>query len=126
VLSLGCAELGGDDAIVVCDVPLRREPLAKLKRRAQRCKAWFSVLSWKQRRFVDAVIMVVEQVRSPILVDLLKPIIETLLEAMMKNGRSLAQKLSQIAQGWGNKSAVKWPLDRGFIQYLTVMDLNKP
>jgi hypothetical protein len=126
VLSLGCPESGKDDTIVVCDVPLRGKLLAKLKRRAQRCKSWFSVLSWEQRRFVDAVIMVVETVRSPLLADLLKAIIKTLLEAMMKNGRSLAQKLSQIAQSWGNKSAVEWPLDRGFIQYLTVIDLNKP
>jgi hypothetical protein len=44
---------------------------------------------------------------------------------MMVKGRSLAQKLSWIAQGWGNKSAATWPGDPEFVRYLTVMDLNK-
>ena len=34
-------------------------------------------------------------------------------------------KLSRIAQGWGNKSAANWCEDKGFIQYLTVVNLPK-
>lgn len=41
-------------------------------------------------------------------------------------GSSLAQKLSGIAVGWGNKSACHWVEDYGFIQFLTVNYMNTP
>ena len=133
-------EMGEDGTIEVCGVSLKRKLLAKLKRRAQRCRVWFSILKMGERRLMDLVITVVEKVRSPFLASVLEPIIKRLLDAMegmeaflgrvaylmRKEGRSLTQKLSRIAQCWGNKSAAGWPEDKGFIQYLTIMDLNKP
>ena len=87
---------------------------------------------------MDLVITVVEKIHSFFLARILSPIIKRLLDAMgsahvlgevaylMKTkGRSLAQKLSWIAQGWGNKSATRWSEDSGFVQYLTIMCLNK-
>jgi len=44
--------------------------------------------------------------------------------AMQKIGISIAEKISQIAQNWGNKTAREWAKDLGFIQYLTIMSLN--
>jgi len=146
VLGLELVELGEDGVIEVCGVPLERRPLAKLRLKAQRCRAWFSELKKGERRLMNLVITVVEKVRSPLLAKVLKPIIKKLLDTMggtqrvteavigkvaylmRKEGRSLAQCLSRIAQGWGNKSAAGWPEDKGFIQYLTVMNLleNKP
>lgn len=108
--------LGEDGAIEVCGVSLKRKLLAKLKQKAQRCRAWFSVLKRGERRLMDLVIRVVEKVRSPFLASVLEPIIKRLLEAMegardgvevlagrvaylmRKEGRSLAQKLNRIAQ----------------------------
>lgn len=139
-------ELGEDGTIEVCGVPLERRPLAKLRLKARRCRAWFGRLKRGERRLVDLVITVVEKVRSPFLASVLEPIIRRLLDAMestkdgaeavlgrvaclmRREGRGLAQKLSRIAQSWGNRSAAGWSEDKGFIQYLTVTNLpeNKP
>lgn len=124
--------------------PLTKEALARLKLRALRRGVWFRELKVSERQMMDLVIRIVDKVRSRVLAKVLSHIVNKLLEAMgnipdvmeavvgrvaywmMKNGRCLAQELSRIANDWGNKSAYSWPADRGFIQYLTVMDLNKP
>jgi hypothetical protein len=111
--------------------------------KAQRSKAWFR-LKRDERKFMDLVISVVDKVRSFLLAKILSPIIKRLLEAlggaqgvmeaalgevaylMAVKGRSLAQKISLIAQGWGNKSAARWPRDLGFVRYLTIVCLNRP
>ena len=143
-LSAKLAEFCDNDAIEVCGVPLKRKILAKLKIKAQRLGVWFRRLKKDERRFMDLVIVVVERVQSSFLARVLAPIVKRLLEAMgdaqavlkvlmgevaykmMKEGPHLARKIRRIALDWGNKSAAKWLLDTGFIQYLTIMDLNKP
>jgi hypothetical protein len=45
---------------------------------------------------------------------------------MEARGRSLAARLSLIAEGWGYRSASRWAEDEGFIRYLTAMELNRP
>lgn len=143
-LSAKLAEFCDSDAIEVCGVPLKRKTLAKLKIRAQRLGIWFRRLKKNERRLLDLVIVVVERVQSSFLAKILTPIVKRLLEAMggaqaalkvlmgevaykmMKEGPHLARKFCQIALDWGNKTAAKWPLDTNFIQYLTIMDLNKP
>jgi len=121
-------------------VPPTREALARVKLKALRCGVWFKELSRDERVFMELVIRVTDRVRSFLLAKLLFRIVKKLLEAMggiqavigevaykMKtDGLRLAQKLSQIALGWGNRSAAKWPEDPGFVQYLTIMGLNKP
>jgi len=44
-------------------------------------------------------------------------------ESAYRITRSVAERISQIAQGWGNRLAQKWPEDSGFIRYLMVMSL---
>jgi len=39
-------------------------------------------------------------------------------------GRSLAVKLSEIAQGWGYENAEMWAEDRDFIRYLAVIYMS--
>jgi len=131
---------GSGDAIEAWGIPLRRGPLAMLRLKALRCGAWFSRLKGDERRYMELVIRVVDRVCSPRVVKLLAPLIKKLLDAMggiealegkvahrMKTvGRSLARKISLIAQGWGNKSAVRWLDEPGFIRYLTIMDMNLP
>ena len=127
-----------ENATEVWGIPLKRGSLARLRLKALRCRAWFSALRSDERRYFELVIRVVNRVRSPPVVKLLTPFIRKLLIAMggiealegkvahwMKTvGRSLAEKISLIAQGWGNKSAVKWVDEPGFIRYLTVIDMN--
>jgi hypothetical protein len=128
---------------LVCGVPLERRYLSRLRRVARRCGAWFRVEA-EDRRFLDLVIMVVEGVRSGLLARVLEPVLGRLLEAlggfreavealfgrvaylMLVRGRPMALRLSQLAQGWGNRQASCWAEDKGFIRYLAVMELNRP
>lgn len=113
--------------------------LLKLKRRAIRNNnSWFRVLSLEKRRFIEAVIQTVEKIRSSLLLKLLAALAEKLLRAiggvrgligelayeMHSFGCPLAQRISRTAVQWGNSLAVKWANDEGFIQYLTVIDMN--
>jgi hypothetical protein len=130
------------DLMLVCGVPLERRYLARLRRLAQRCGAWFRIEA-EDRRFLDLVIMVVEGVRSGLLARALEPILGRLLEAlggfreavealfgrvaylMLVRGRPMALRLSQLAQGWGNRLASCWAEDTGFIRYLAAMELSR-
>lgn len=135
------AWLGGGAVKFWGEIYPTRDMLAKLRLKARRYRVWFNELSRNQRSLIELVIVVVEQkVRSLSLAKLLAPIVKRLLEAMggirslvgeithkMRTvGLSLAQKISRIAQTWGNKSATKWPEDKGFVQYLAIMDKYKP
>lgn len=115
-------------------IPLTRGELAKIKSKAIRRGVWFKVLSGAERAYMGLTIRVVERVRSFLLAKVLTSILKKLLSAMEswvvcligEVGRSLAQKLSRIAQKWGNKPAVKWADDHGFIQYLAVNYMSTP
>lgn len=115
-------------------IPLMRSEIIRIKARAIRRGIWFRVLTRVERACIDLVIKVVERVRSSLLQKVLSSILKKLEEAMesqvlrlmRKIGDTLAQKLSQIAQEWGNKSAIQWMKDLGFIQYLTITYMNKP
>jgi len=49
---------------------------------------------------------------------------ESRVEQQMRSvGVPLAEKISRIAQKWGNRTAREWMRDAGFIQYLTIMTL---
>jgi len=130
-LSVGLRRL--DDKMVELNrVPLSRSELVNLRVKARRRGVWFRALSRVERGLIDLSIKVVEKVRSLVLAKSLTCVVEKLLNAMESEvtrlmrtvGRQLAQKLSQIAQRWGNKSARLWAVDLGFIQYLAVMQKN--
>jgi len=111
---------------------LSRSELAKLRVKARRRGVWFRILSRVERGLIDLSIKVVEKVHSLVLARSLISVVEKLLEAMESEvarvmrtvGRSLAQKLSEIAQGWGNEAARLWAGDLGFVQYLAVTQKN--
>ncbi len=111
-----------------------KDGLAKIKTKALRQGAWFRLLSRSERAIIDLTIKVVERIRSFILARVVSSIVKKLLDSMESKvarlirevGPALAQKLSLVAQKWGNKSAVKWNDDPGFRQYLAVMYLNTP
>ena len=112
-------------------VPLTRENLAKLKRKAVRRGCWFRNLKRKERMLLDLTIRVVEKVRSFLLAKVVSRLVRILCEAMESRvyrlirteGLRMAEGLSEIAQSWGYRAAKSWGKDRGFMQYLTVSNL---
>jgi len=127
-----------------------RNSLLKLKRISLRNGSWFRMLSWEKRRLFDAVIVVVRRIRSSLLLKILAPSIMKLLgalggsvrrnpvkEEVLKGAltlmdkaayvmmKTVAERISLIAQSWGNKQASTWPKDRDFIKYLITMYLPK-
>jgi hypothetical protein len=113
-------------------VPLTREALARLRLKAVRRGVWFRDLKQGERKLLDLTIRVVQRVRSFMLARLVSRIVGKLCEAMESRihrlmrteGRNLAEKISKIAEAWGNRAAKFWAKDSGFVQYLTVNNLS--
>jgi len=111
-----------------------RSEVIRIKAKALRRGVWFRALTRLERAFVDLAIKVVERVRSCLLQRVMSSVLCKLEEAMESKvrrlmhevGGSLAHKLSQIAQEWGNESAIHWEKDSGFLQYLTITCMNMP
>lgn len=111
-----------------------KSELSLVKWRSMRRKLWFKVLDRVERAIINLTIECVERVCSLKLERIISTIVDKLTNAMRSMlekltediGRPLAQKLSRIAWNWGNKSAVQWAEDHGFIQYLTVMQTDIP
>jgi hypothetical protein len=101
---------------------------------AVRRGVWFRVLSRLDRGLVDLALSVLKSIRSRTLATTLWSIVKRLVEAlegkvsrlMRQVGGPLAEKMSRIAQGWGNKSACEWAKDAGFVRYLTILSMNAP
>jgi len=106
--------------------------LQKIKTKALRHRVWFKALSKVERAVFDLTVKCVVQIRSLKLETALWGIICKIFDAMEKPfltkaekaGRQIAQKLSEIAQRWGNYAALDWKSDKEFIIYLGVNTLN--
>ncbi|MFQ5836398.1 MAG: hypothetical protein ACE5HG_00925 [Candidatus Bathyarchaeia archaeon] len=115
-------------------VTLGKKELAEIRTKAIRRGVWFKALTRAERAQMELTMRVVKRIRSLLLTRVLGSIIEKLLDAMESKvarlmrevGRGLAQKLSRIAQSWGNKSAGHWEADPDFTQYLTITYMNTP
>jgi len=111
---------------------LSRFDLINVKARAVRRGVWFRVLSRVERACIDLVVKVVGRVRSSRLQEMLASILNKLEDAMQNplqhlmrtEAKSLASKLSQTAQKWGNESAIGWAKNSGFIRFLAISCLN--
>ncbi len=112
---------------------LNRTQLIKLKFKAMRAGVWFKALPRIDRVLVDLTIKVAENIRSPHLaksifavVGKLEGLLESsILKSLRLIGRSLAEKLSLIAQKMGNASAKIWANDLSFAFFLAVMHTNR-
>jgi hypothetical protein len=113
---------------------INKNQLIKLRLKAKRAGVWFRALPRIDRVLVDLTIRVASSIRS---VTLAKNILavtkkleglleSSLLRAFRGIAFQLAQKLSAIAQKWGNTSAKKWASDVSFVNFLAVMHINKP
>jgi len=113
---------------------LTQANLAEIRNKALRRGVWFRVLDRTERAILSLTIRCVERIKSPRLAEIVRAILSKLREAMKgrvermmeTTGRQLAQKLSQVAQSWGNRSAQGWAKDPNFIQYLTIALMNTP
>ena len=141
MVNFGFLRRAEDGFFEVCGFPLKRVPLLRLMRRAQRGGVLLKCLNFGEYMFVKLVVKLTDEVRSFTLARALAPIIKKLLKAfqatrelmikvlgevnylMREAGRALAEKVARIAQSWGNRSAQKWSKDEGFIRYLTIMNL---
>jgi hypothetical protein len=112
---------------------LSRAQLLKLKLKAIRAGVWFRTLPRIDRVLFDLTIKVANKIRSITLARNILTIItklESLLEsspmrALKGRGLRLAQKISLIAQKWGNISAKNWPSDPSFVYFLGVLHMNE-
>jgi hypothetical protein len=113
---------------------LNKTQLIKLRLKAMRAGVWFRALPRIDRALVDLTIKVASNIRSFTLAKNLLAVIRKLegsLEssfsrAFREVGLPLAQKLSLVAQKWGNTSAESWSSDVSFIKFLAVMHINEP
>lgn len=109
-----------------------RSELVKLRFRALRQGVWFRVLNRVERGMVNLAVKIVKKVRSLVLARSMALVAKKLLTAMESDvahlmrtvGFTLAQKLSRIAQSWGNRSAVRWAVDLGFVKFLAICHMD--
>jgi hypothetical protein len=103
--------------------PITREVLVGLKTRGLRRRVWYWALDRMERGLVDLTIRWVDKVRSGRMTETLMRILEKLAQAMKTGmgivlGRELATRASELAVGWGNKSANRWQFELGFCRAL--------
>jgi hypothetical protein len=116
-----------------------RKFLSTLKQKALRAhNSWFRTLTADKRRYIDAVIQTVDKIHSLMILKILAPLVEKLIDAigglkglfgslsygMQTFGLRQVRQISLIAVGWGNKLASQWMYDEDFIRHLTVIDMN--
>lgn len=113
---------------------LNRTQLIKLRQKALRRRTWYKTLTKIERSLIDLAIATVNKIRSTTLAKSLTLVItkltdttETSLQHQIQTiGIPLAQKLSQIAQTWGNKTAAKWTTNPKYARFLTICTINAP
>jgi hypothetical protein len=113
---------------------LSKTQLVKLRLKALRAGVWFRALPRIDRALVDLTIKVGRSVRSTTLAKNIMVVIRkidgllesSLLRAFREVGLPLAQKLSLVAQKWGNALAKSWACDISFVNFLAVLHINEP
>jgi hypothetical protein len=112
---------------------LSKTQLVKLRSKAMRTGFWFKKLLRIDRALIDLTIMVADTVHSTILAKNLSTILGKLNGLRASNfsdsfreiGLQLANKLSLLAQQWGNRNARSWPSDSNFANFLAMMHTNR-
>lgn len=114
---------------------LNKKQLVKLKLKAMRSGVWFKALRRIDRVLIDLTIKVARyNVRSVTLaknifsiMEKLEGLLESSLSRVIREvGFPLAQKVSSLAQKWGNPSASEWSSDLSFVSFLAVLSINEP
>jgi hypothetical protein len=109
---------------------LHKKQLIKLKLRTMRSGVWFRTLSRIDRVLFDLTIKIANNIRSTTLakniLEITRKLESGFSRAFIDVGFPLAQKLSFIAQKWGNPSTKSWACTVSFINFLAVMHINNP
>ena len=108
--------------------------LSGVRRRAIRRGFWFSVLDHVERGILSLSARVVEKVESVVLGIELVKILKKLKDAMMSGfakrmedyGVERAKQIVAQAVSWGYETTRAWVSDRGFAEYLTLLDMYSP
>ena len=111
---------------------MTKQGLMKVKSRALRNRTWYKTLSRMERGIIDLTIKCVEKIRSHVLAKMVSMIVSKILRTLKEDfmaeaekvGREIAEKLSVIAQDWGNRACFLWKCDNGFVKFLGVNALN--
>jgi hypothetical protein len=106
--------------------------ISVIKKCALRRGIWFRALSRVERGVLDLTTRYVDCIRSTQLAKVVTAILEKLklatesvVDRLVRTvGFSLAQKISVVAVGLGNRSAILWAVDGEFARYLAVAHLN--
>jgi ribosome maturation protein Sdo1 len=110
---------------------INKTQLLKIKQKAMRAGVWFQALPRIDRVLVDLSIKVAVNIRSFTLANNIRAVMKK-LEALMESklsqairliGLPLAQKISSIAQKWGNATAKLWASDSSFVCFLAVTNV---
>ncbi len=96
-----------------------------MKTRGLRMRVWYWALDRMERGLVDLTIRWVDKVRSGRMTETLMRILEKLAQALetgvgrvLARGRVLAVRASELAVGWGNRSAFCWRFETAFANAL--------
>ncbi len=98
-----------------------------------RAGVWFKALPRIDRVLVELTIKVAGIIRSSMLAKCLITVVRK-LEGLVENnvfsilksiGYCLAEKVSSIAEKWGNPSAKKWRTDSSFAVFLAIIQSNR-
>lgn len=102
------------------------------KKLALRHRVWFKSLSRVERGIIDLTVQCVDSIKSGKLANVVTAILEKLklatesiVDRLVRTvGFSLAQKISAVAVGLGNRSATHWAVNAEFARYLAVTQMN--
>ncbi len=106
--------------------------IVRFKKTALRRGVWYRALNLVERGILDLTARYVAVIKSAKLAKIVSAILEKqklasegVVDRLVRTvGFSSAEKVSRIAQSWGNRSAVSWGKDAGLARYLAVTHLN--
>jgi hypothetical protein len=109
-----------------------REFLGGWWRRALRRRVLYTALDREDRGYLYLTMKALDRVRSADVGTIIVKILAKLKEAlespfvrkMETYGVGKARSISAKAVEWGHQVAESWSQDRGFVRYLTVLELN--
>jgi len=117
---------------IVQFTPVSVKQIVIFKKTAFRRGIWFRALNRLERGVLDLTVRYVDCIRSTQLANVVSAILEKLklatesvVDRLVRTvGFSLAQKISVVAVGLGNRLATRWAVDAEFARYLAVAHLN--
>jgi hypothetical protein len=102
--------------------------LEAVKRTALQKRVYFRALQPLERAVLDLSIRLRVTAKSRALLNIISTIVSKISNALMSFterlevlGRPLARRMAALAYEWGNREALKWASDPGYIRYLGLL-----